>query len=104
MKILIIHRGKQIRRFRQGNCFGKERFQDFDTERFKSQKMIVSGRIAFSGDKNYAIEKESSLVLTIDFCSQMKILRKTFFRMIYKELRTCASLSTFCILSDLSQK
>jgi hypothetical protein len=41
----------------------------------KDKKMIVSGRIAFSGDKNYAIEKESSLVLTIDFCSQMKILR-----------------------------
>jgi hypothetical protein len=40
----------------------------------KDKKMIVSGRIAFSGDKNYAIEKESSLVLTIDFCSQMKIL------------------------------
>jgi hypothetical protein len=34
MKILIIHCGKQIRRFRQGNCFGKERFQDFDTEKF----------------------------------------------------------------------
>jgi hypothetical protein len=66
--------------------------------------MIVSGRIAFSGDKNYAIEKESSLILTIAFCSQMKILRKTFFRMTYKELRMCASPSTFCLLSDLSQK
>jgi hypothetical protein len=51
MKILIIHSGKQIRKFRQENCFGKERFQDFDTDKFKKEnKKVVQEGLSLNID------------------------------------------------------
>jgi hypothetical protein len=72
MKILIIHFGKQIRRFRQGNCFGKERFQNFDTDKFrKEDKKVVQEGLSLNIDfrfgkgirKNFFLGKEGFKVM-----------------------------------------